>query len=222
MRDAAFYRGAAAADVEGLRRQRRVIKARRPLFLADEARDEVFTLIEGWAFSYRLLGKERRQILSFLLPGDFVAVSLLSTDRPSYSVETLTDVELCAFSLDDMRRLVASNPAFAMEAHAQVVGYAIGLEDRLANLGRRNAEERMIALLLHLYDRLQGLGAVRKDGSCRFPIRQEHMADALGLTPVHVSRVLSLLKAENLIALRRGVLTVLDHPRLVDLSANGR
>jgi CRP-like cAMP-binding protein len=84
------------------------------------------------------------------------------------------------------------------------------LDERLTDLGRRNAEERMLHLFLDIHERQAQRHAIDADGSYAFPLRQEDIADALGLTTVHVSRTLATLKKKGLVILKQGQLTLPD------------
>ncbi len=222
IRATALYGRLSGDEIERRRGDCRLVRARRTILREGERLQEVYTIFEGWAFSYKLLVDGRRQILSFLLPGEFIALPLLRMDSVTFSVQALTDVLLCSFPMKNMRELFAQENGLSAEAQARCLAYTAGLEDRLTDLGRRNAEERLARLLLDLHGRLQQLDALNDDGSCPFPLRQEHVADALGLTPVHVSRVMALLKAEKLISTQSGSLTLLDVPRLRALVERGR
>ena len=83
----------------------------------------------------------------------------------------------------------------------------------LTALGQRSAEERIAHLLLHMMPRIAAVNVIREQ-RYPFPLRQQHIADAVGLTPVHVSRVLSLFRDRRLVALSKGVLTVFNLPEL--------
>lgn len=222
VRSRALYSQVPDEEIERRRRSRRLVRARRTIIREGERPQEAYTILDGWAFSYKLLADGRRQIISFLLPGDFVSLQSLRSEKAAFSVQALTDVVLCCFPMNVMCEWVVSQGELTVEAQARCLAYSLDLEDRLTDLGRRNAEERLARLFLDLYGRLEKLGALNHDGNCPFPLRQEHMADALGLTAVHVSRVLTLLKAEQLITLRSGALTLLDVPRLRAIVGRGR
>ena len=92
-------------------------------------------------------------------------------------------------------------------------------EQLVTNLGRRRAEERIAHLFLNLRTRLQWRGLVRDD-SFELPLRQQHIADATGLTPIHVNRVLGSLRKAGLITICDGMLKITDFAglqRLADL-----
>lgn len=177
------------------------------------APEECFTVMNGWAFRYRVTSGGRRQILAFLLPGDPLGFPQTAQSAPT-AVRAITDLQLCTFP----RRLVAdyarSSPD-RLSLFETVVAREYGFfEDRLVDLGRRSATERIASLILGLKVRLSARG-LALDDSMPFPLRQEHIADALGLTQVHVSRILKRLRGDGLIRIERRELTILDPERLL-------
>ena len=87
------------------------------------------------------------------------------------------------------------------------------MEELAFVLGQRSAEERIAHLFLHLMRRIAARNVIR-DHRYRLPLRQQHIADAVGLTPVHVSRVIGAFRDRGLIELSGGVLQVLDPAEL--------
>jgi CRP-like cAMP-binding protein len=216
----AAYGGLASSDahaIELIRRDVRQIKAKRIIHRERETLDAVYTLREGWAFRFRLLADGRRQILSFLLPGSPIGLPLYLDARTNFSVQALTDVTLCVFGRAELAAFfgsVANGPASLESCYANLCRAS---DERLVDLGRRNARERIASLILGLHARMQLQGQA-VEGAFHFPLRRQHIADALGLTPVHVGRVLGQLAADKLIALDRDTLTVLDERSLADLA----
>ena len=86
------------------------------------------------------------------------------------------------------------------------------VDDNLLTAGRRNATERVAMLLMHLYRRLDRIGLV-EDGSVAFPLNQQHIADALGLSLVHTNKTLRRLSLLGLHELKNGRLAPAQHPR---------
>jgi CRP-like cAMP-binding protein len=157
-----------------------------------------------------MLGDGTRQIFSFLLAGDAVASSLFGP-RPDCFIETITPVSYRLYDRAAVRDLI-----FASPAAADTIG-RVRMEDQwrtdalIVDLARRPADERIARLILDLRTRLQRRGLVQGyPPAFEFPLRLHHIADALGLTPVHVSKVLSDLRRQNLIALNGRTLTLVD------------
>jgi CRP-like cAMP-binding protein len=179
----------------------------------------IHTIFSGWAFEYHQLSDGRRQILSFLVPGDSLALeSLASPKFPlPFSARALTCVSLCTFELDAIRRLVRSTPEQVAEFEATFQRYMANQHRRLTDVGRRSASGRLSQLLLELEARLERRGLV-KDGTFEFPVRQQHLADALGLTTAYVNRTLVYLRKNNLIAIDRRQLRIIDRKGLAEVA----
>jgi len=155
-------------------------------------------LLEGWAVRQRVLSDGRRQIFSFVLPGDGVGLCPRSNGIALQSTLALTPVTLAPLPLLNQR--LQTGPKGPLN---EAVWDMISLEETfLANqvmrLGRQSAYERLIHLLLEFHDRLKAKGAV-EDGSFVMPFTQEVLSDALGLSTVHTNRVLQQLRRERLI-----------------------
>lgn len=169
----------------------------------------IYTLLSGWAFRYSTLPDGRRQILNFLLPGDLVGLQAELQLVAPHGVEAVTQVSLCAFKRDTVLHLFREHAELAFDvtwlaAHSERMG-----DDVLLTVGRRNATERVATLLVHLFKRASSVG-LDVDGSIPFPLTQTHVADALGLSPVHVNRVLQALRRAGLIRLADGRLGIGD------------
>ena len=170
---------------------------------------KLFTLYAGWAFRYKTLSDGRRQILNFLLPGDFIGLQEEFADGPSHGVEALTDATLCVFPRDRLRDLFCQFPTLGYDVTWLSAREEGMVDENLLTTGRRNATERVAVLLMHLYRRVQRLG-LAEDGSIAFPINQQHIADALGLSLVHTNKTLRALHKLGLHELRDGRLRLLN------------
>jgi CRP/FNR family transcriptional regulator, anaerobic regulatory protein len=177
----------------------------------------VLVLCAGWAYRYIQLADGRRQILGFLLPGDLLSMLNLFEPQSQFAVAALTDVQISRFerhcvrargAMSDRLQLVLESAC--RDEHADAIRL-------ITVLGKCSAEERIAYLLTHLARRLRARSVIRGQGY-PFPLRLRHIADALGLTPVHVSRVLSHFRDRGLCVVSNGVLNVLDQSELERLS----
>jgi CRP/FNR family transcriptional regulator len=164
---------------------------------------ELYTLLSGWAFRYRSLSDGRRQIFNFLLPGDFIGLQDQIGATATYGVEALTDVTLCVFPRTRLWDLYRSHPELGFDltwlcAHEELI-----VDENLLSVGRRSAAERIAMLLIHLYKRADSVGLCDEDGVL-LPLTQQHFADALGLSLVHVNKTLKRLHAQGLYTLVGG------------------
>jgi CRP/FNR family transcriptional regulator len=184
------------------------VPAGRTLIRRDAKQSTFFTLFQGWAYRYATINGGR-QIFNFCLPGDLIGVQIPLTGRVPYTVQTLTDASLCAFESDDVEGMFERHPRLGMEMARLAASEAALMEIHLSTVGRRSAESRVAYLLAELYTRLRQR-KLTTDNTCVLPLTQEHLADALGLSTVHVSRMLRVLSDDGLARLDRGHLTILD------------
>jgi CRP-like cAMP-binding protein len=140
-------------------------------------------LLEGWTARVRQLPDGRRQLVSFGLPGDLLGYCQFDGARASSTMAAVTEVTIC--HLPDPALSPALTRAFAI-SRAVDEAYLIA---QVTRLGRLNAHERLIDFLLELYERLEPCG-LAEAGRFLIPLTQEAIADALGLTPVHLNRTL--------------------------------
>ncbi|MCA1772830.1 MAG: Crp/Fnr family transcriptional regulator [Halomonas sp.] len=184
--------------------------------MGDEA-NEFCTLRSGWAYSYRHMENGDRQILEVFLPGDIIGLREFSFSQRLENVRMINDGVICHFPHRRMLEL------FRQSLPLTSVMFAIGsrqqalLTERLVNLARRNARQKMAHFLHEMYLRLR---QTNDDigGEFRLPLSQEQLADILGLSPVHVSRTFSALSEDGLVFRDRHNVTI---PNLDALSVEG-
>lgn len=166
---------------------------------------KLFTLFSGWAFRFKTLTDGRRQILNFLLPGDFIGLQQEFAEGATYGVESITAVALCAFPSDRLWDLYREHPNLGYDVTWLSARDEQMLDENLLTNGRRNAMERVATLLIHLFKRAQRVGLVI-DEAIDFPLNQQHIADALGLSLVHTNRTLRRLQQLGLHEIDNGKL----------------
>jgi len=189
------------------------ISARKMICYPNEFPEFVSVICNGWAATSVSLSDSRRQILSFLVSGDVFFVSTLFKPMSGRQIEAITDVTYRSFKCRDIKTALFKHPDM-FELLAKVWAEEQEQSDQLAvDLGRRTAEERIARLILNLLDKLAKRG-MAQDLTMGFPLRQHHIADAAGLTPVHVSRVLTKFRRSGLIGFAKRLLTVVDLPSL--------
>ncbi len=194
-------------------RQRQVVGASRDLAREGEPPQAIHLIRSGWACRYKLLEDGRRQILSFVLPGDLCDLNIFILKHMDHSVLALTRVEYVALSQSELDGAVIRHPrvmqALCWEA---LVNSAIQREWTV-NLGQRSALERLAHLLCELFSRLEMVG-MTTGSSCELPLTQIDLADTLGLTSVHVSRTVKELRERGLIRLHDRRLEIVDFEAL--------
>ncbi len=187
------------------------VPARRTICREQDLHDAVPIICGGWAASIIMLSDGSRQILSFLLPGDIVSTALLFEPRPHCLVEAITDVRYRTFKRTELREILFSHPDLVDKLSRAWIEEKARADQLIVDLGRRTADERIARLILGLVDRLIKRDMAHGDPlEVDFPLRQHHIADATGLTPVHVSKVLSEFRRSGLIKISERSLTVLD------------
>lgn len=187
--------------------------ARRAVWREGETLDRVPILCQGWAATAITMSDGRRQILSFLLPGEMVSAVLIHDPVSKCSVEAITDVRFRLFPREAIKDALLSQPDL-FAAVTQMWSDEATRADRLAiDLGRRGAAERIASLILNLADRLRSRGMMQSE-TMDFPLRQHHIADAAGLTVVHVGNVLAEFRRGGLIDINERSLTIRDAANL--------
>lgn len=192
-----------AAAESGIR-----LPAHSEILREDEPIPSAMIFLSGWACRLRHLADGRRQILSFLLPGDLIGVCRQRRAIATTTVATLTDAVVCN----------APSPPQGGGGLAEAFAVSGALEEvylfrQITRLGRLSAEERIVDFLFEIHERLSAVDLVTGN-SFPLPITQEQLADTLGLTSVHVNRTLQVLRREGLIELRGGRATLLDRAQL--------
>nr|WP_104201925.1 Crp/Fnr family transcriptional regulator [Halomonas saliphila] len=175
----------------------------------DEAK-EFCTFKKGWAYSYRFLENGSRQLIELYLPGDIIGLREFAFSQRLAGVKMVEDGEVCFFPhqhlLDLFRRsFVLTSILFAIASRQQVL-----ITERLVNLARRNARQKLAHFLLEISQRLSQTQTGSLSDSFHLPLSQELFADLLGLSPVHVSRTFSALHEAGLVHRERHHVTLHD------------
>lgn len=189
------------------------IPARRLILHPKEWSEFVPIVCSGWAMSSIALPDGRRQIISFLLPGDIVSIGSLIAPLSGHTVEAITEVTYRKFKRDEIKELLFGRSDL-LERLFKLWNEAKTRSDQLAlDLGRRRADERIARLILRLSEKVARRSTVRTQ-TFDFPLRQRHIADATGLTPVHVSKILGELQRAGMIEIGGRTLTILNAAEL--------
>lgn len=216
------YSGLTDADrarIEALLDQRqRSIAPRRDVVSEGEAPRVVHFVLEGWGCRYRQMSDGRRQMLSLLLPGDLFDPHVQVVSRMDHAVGAITAMTVAEVVPDTFSALVEGHPGIA-RALWWNDHVALGMHrEWIASLGLRSARERIALLFCEVYFRLRLVG--RCSGlTCEFPLTQADLAEATGLTPVHVNRMVQELRRERLIEWAGRTLTILDLDRLCEVAS---
>jgi CRP-like cAMP-binding protein len=178
---------------------------------------EVLVICSGWACRYHSLADGRRQITDFLLPGQMLLTGSPFRTHSNASVRTLTTVRTGRFDRAALANLLVQHPALLQQIGQRHVEETDRLEATVADVGRRSALTRIARLLHQVANRLIERGMV--DGErFAFPVSHEQLADAVGLTTIHVGRMLKQLRANQVLELGRGQLLIRDRYRLREIA----
>lgn len=161
----------------------------------------VFLVVDGWMMRWQILPDGSRQVTGFLLPGDFCNDAAAVEHGFDAGVSALGPARVAAIPVEAIERWEAEPALRRALAWGRVVEQAL-LRSWIVGVGRRDAYGRLAYLLCQLQARLELVGAAHDHGFT-LPATQEHLADALGLTPVHVNRVLKRLREDGLVDIRR-------------------
>lgn len=178
----------------------------------------VYLLESGWIARTRLIEDGRRQIIVVFLAGDLLGLKSMLLERQPDTIESLTDAHVRSIDHKRLLDLCEQNHAVAVRVMFQLAEDERRLHNWVAALGKGNADERIAALLLDLRGRLFHAG-LATGAIYRMPLTQQEIADHLGLTVVHVNRVLRRLREEGIVTVQRGTVTIDDVARLSRFAA---
>ncbi len=183
------------------------------LVTAGEPLDHSILLIEGVICRYKDLAEGQRQITDVHVPGDFVDLHGFLLKRLEHHVGTLTPGRVAIFPHAALKEITETQPHLARLLWLSTLIDAAMQRERILSIGRRSAVARIAHLICELHVRYSVVHQV-EGTSFRFPVTQLDMADATGLTSVHVNRMLRQLRDENMVTFRGGVIEIHDLPRL--------
>ena len=170
---------------------------------------KAFVLQSGWACSYKDLPGGSRQIISFPIAGDCVGLRSVLLRTADHSFATLTDAVVSPVEGANIMQCVTEFPRLGVALLWAASRDEAMVVEHLVNIGRRTAIERTAHFFMEMAERLSLVGlATEAEFDC--PLSQYVLADALGLTPIHVNRVLRQLREQNLLTLRKGNVKIHD------------
>jgi CRP-like cAMP-binding protein len=197
------------AALQRLTRNVRSIEPRRDLIREGEIPVQTHLILKGWACRYKSLADGKRQIVSLLVPGDFCDLNNYVLREMDHSVGAITSLKVSLISRKEMETLTAEHPRVAQALIWSGLVDQATQREWLLNLGQRSAYSRIAHLILEMFLRLRTVGLTNGQ-SCDFPLTQNDLADATGLTAVHVNRMLQELRAAGLLELGRKRLSIPD------------
>lgn len=177
----------------------------------------VFLIVEGIAFRFRILRDGQRQILNFLLPGNFAGLTSCRFDNALYSVRTLTPAVVAPVPIARLLGLFHNYPQQGAKLFWSLAAETAILGEHLIAVGRRSALERIAHLLLELHVRLREVGLAEED-CYRLPLTQEMISDALGLSIPYVNRLLQQLRQDRMVTIKDQLVVIENMEELAALA----
>lgn len=171
--------------------------------------ERVILLLAGWAYRYKVLSNGSRQIVAYLLPGDLCDAHVFILDKMDHSIGLLSDATIASIPREMMMDVTERAPAIARALWwSTMVDEAI-LRHWLINIGGRDTFDRIAHLFCELWERAVKVGLATSD-AFDLPLTQEQLGDTVGVTGVHINRVLQRMRADGMIAFEGKRLTILN------------
>jgi len=205
------------AALAGLARYVRTVERHTILVEQDDAADHAVFVLSGFASRYKRRASGRRQILAYLIPGDFCDRGALHGYSLDHTIETLTRCRIARVPRAVYLELIGQHPGIALALQRAKLTEEATAREWMANIGMRSGPERMAHLLCELLERLGSIGQAAA-GQFEMPLTQADLAETLGLSSVHVNRVLQALRRDGLITLQGHRLRILAPQQLRELA----
>jgi CRP-like cAMP-binding protein len=170
-------------------------------------------LLEGFACTFKVTAEGKRQITAFHIPGDIPDLQSLHLEVLDSSLGTLTPCRVGFIQHESLHELCDQHPRIARALWRETLIDASMFREWTVNNGRREAYARIAHILCELMARLEAVG-LASDHTCEIPITQNELADATGLSNVHVNRVLQELRGDGLIVFKGSTLEIPDRKKL--------
>ncbi len=193
------------------------IAPRKEIFRESHPSEYMYTIYHGWVAVFKTLDNGKRQILRIALPGDMIGFQPNLRAAMNTSAMSLTETVLCGFSTQTMPELLRKNLSVARsltEINARDMNICHG---RLTTIGQQTAIERIAFFCAELFYRLKVIYSHEDDCEIQFPLSQEDIGDATGLTKIHVNRTLKALREDGLLQISGKAMKIFDLDRLCEL-----
>lgn len=185
------------------------IAAGTPILMEGSNSPQLYTALRGMGLRYKLLPDGSRQVIGFVLPGDFVGLQAGVMGEVKHSVEATTAMTLCVFNRSELWTLFKHEPQRAYDLTWLAAMEEHFLGDALTSVGQMSAMARLAWGLMRFFNRCEALG-LANDNRCPFPYRQQDLADALGLSLVHTNKTLMKLRNQQILSIEDGHLSISD------------
>lgn len=205
------------AALEAATSRSRKVAAKQDLIREGDRAGPVFVILDGWAHRYKILPSGTRQVLAFLMPGDSCDHHVGLLAEMDHCIQTITPALVATISREEMDAIMDGRPEVAKALYlAQLIDEGT-MRAWITSMGRRTSIERVAHLMCELYLRARNIG-LSTEPRLALPLSQLLLADALGMTPVHLNRVLKELRLTGAMTLARGSLLIEDPGKLVRIA----
>lgn len=201
------------AKLSSLAIEQQHLAQRKDIFREGDRPSNAIVVMEGIACRYKWMGDGKRAITAYLLPGDFCDPHLGAFRRMDHNVATLTACTIAEIPRATIEVFIKNNPSLARALWQASLIEGTILRTWLANMGQLSADRQLAHLLCELRVRLEVVGMGEKN-TFRLPLTQQELGDALGITTIHVNRVLQRLRENDLIRVIERTVFVPDIARL--------
>ena len=203
--------------IESLCAHQITVEAKRTLIREGERPNDVYLLIDGWGYRYKLLPDGARHILAYLLPGDLCDIHIFILKSMDHNLGLISPATVAVIPKELILDVMNRHPRIERALWwATLVDEAV-LREWLVNVGQRSAFKAVAHLFCELWLRMRAVG-LADEGSFSLPLTQEDIGDTVGLTGVHVNRTLQRMRSEGLITFQKKHLTIHDPRRLSELA----
>lgn len=223
IRDMALFQGVPLSRLEWTQKYRdeqQVVPRKATLYEAGSKPKYVYTVFNGWMAMYQTSRSGRRQILRFALPGDFLGFQANAKGMISHSVSAVSESIVCAFPRNSLVELFENQPALALRLATMESRDMSLCQHHQAFSSSKDSHESIAFLLLELFHRTRLQMRHNYDpvtNSIVFPLTQEDIGDAVGLTSIHVNRVIRQFRKLGLIECTRKKLQILGEEKLAEI-----
>lgn len=193
------------------------VEAGTTLMMEGSNSPQLYTVLEGMGLRYKTFEGGERQVINFILPGDFLGLQAGVMKEMQHTVEASTDMVLCVFDRKSLWQLFESQPerAFDLTWLAAVEEHLLG--ESLAILGQMSGIERVARAFVRLNNRCEALD-LKKGSSFLLPFKQQDLADALGLSLVHTNKTLKKLREQSVAEWSQGQLEIINFDKLCEIA----
>ncbi|HGG59954.1 MAG TPA: Crp/Fnr family transcriptional regulator [Gammaproteobacteria bacterium] len=204
-------------DLQEHRTAQHTLKAGDYLFMEGDTPGAAFTLQEGWVICFKSLSNGRRQILSVAFSGDYLGYQSDMSQPIDYSAMAVSDCRICSFNGPSIMHLLQKQPSLIQSLLEIQQQQAIACRTRLTYVGQAPAKQKLAYFLTNILAKLEQRGVDIRE-TIDFPLTHEDVADAIGITSVHMCRVAIELRRAGIVDCRHNHIRVTDFPALKALA----